>query len=194
MRLEVIQRGYRFGEWQHQVEVAKLDQPATNLFVEVAVGAQEKGDTEGLARQMVKCACRDRTGPRGLFPWVGEEQPAMSGSTRRQANRQASQHRTKIAAAFGLKRDRHSLFPFDASRIEGVEMLHHQGFIDSWQCAPLLQRMARPVAAVEGRVLRGVGADLPGVLLLEAFQGPAAQVLPSPATPRKMCMSRNLLH
>jgi hypothetical protein len=105
----------------------------------------------------------------------------MSRSTRRQANCQVSQHRTKIAAAFGLKRDRHGLFPFDASRIEGVEMLHHQGFIDSWQCAPLLQWMVCPVAAVERRVLRGVGDDLPRVLLLEAFQGRAAQVLPAPA-------------
>ncbi len=66
-------------------------------------------------------------------------------------------------------------------------MLHHQGFIDSWQCAPLLQWMARPVAAVEGRVLRGVGDDLPCVVLLEAFQGRAAQVLPAPARPRKVC-------
>src|SRR5260370_34508048 len=115
MRLEVIQRGYRFGEWQPAVEGAQLDQPATNLFVEVAVGAQEKGDTQGLARQMVQCTCQDSTGPRGLFPLVGEEQPAMSGSTRRQANSQASQHRTTIAAAFGLKRYSHSLFPFGAS-------------------------------------------------------------------------------
>src|SRR5260370_41980804 len=104
MRLEVIQRGYRFGEWQHQVEVAKLDQPATNLFVEVAAGAQEKGDAQGLAGQMVQCSCQDSTGPRGLFPLVGEEKPAMSRSNRRQANPQATQHRTKTTAAVGLKR------------------------------------------------------------------------------------------
>src|SRR5579864_2354294 len=99
---------------------------------------------------MVQCPCQDSTGPRGLFPLVGEEQTAMPRRTRRQSYRQASQHGTKIAAAFSLKRDGHGLFPFDALCIEGVEMLHHQGFIDSWQCAPLLQWTALPVAAVEG--------------------------------------------
>jgi len=46
------------------------------------------------------------------------------------------------------------------------------------------------VAAVERRVLRGVGDDLPCVLLLEAFQGRAAQVLPAQARPRKVCEER----
>src|SRR5260370_9188421 len=118
MRLEVIQRGYHFGEWQHQVEVAKLDQPATNLFVEVAVGAQEKGDAQGLAWQMVQCPCQDSTGPRGLFPLVGADQPPMSRSTRRQANRQASHHSTKTAAPFALKADLPSPIPSPPASIK----------------------------------------------------------------------------
>src|SRR5260370_40564729 len=101
MRLEVIQRGYRFGEWQHQVEVAKLDQPATNLFVEVAAGAQEKGDAQGLAGEMAQCPWQGSTGPPGLFPLVGGEKPAVAASTRRHANPSASHARTKIAARFG---------------------------------------------------------------------------------------------